>query len=71
MNLVREIPVSYLTVPLVVKGVYEAADPSAGLPAGFLLLHVLAGGVDIDPMLSNDDREELEGLALRVLEEGR
>jgi hypothetical protein len=71
MNLTREIPVTYLTVPLVVKGIYERADGSVGLPASFLLLHVLAGGVDIDPMLSNDDREELEGLALRVIEEGR
>lgn len=69
MNLVREIPVTYLTVPLVVKGVYEG--PEDGLPATFMVLHIFAGPVDIEPMLNNSDRNELELLALRVIEEGR
>lgn len=69
MNLVREISVTYSTVPLVVKGVHEAADD--GQPASFMLLHVLAGGVDIEPLLSGSDCENLEVLALAVIEEGR
>jgi hypothetical protein len=69
MNMQREVPVSYHSVPLTVVGIFEPAEDS--LAAQLIIQHVRAGGVDIFPMLTRVMEDALEELALRVIEEGR
>jgi len=69
MNMQREIPVVYRTVPLLAVGIFEPAEE--GVPAWFILTHARAGGVDVLPLLTNLEEGQIEELALRVIEEGR
>lgn len=69
MNMQREVQVSYHTVPLLVVGYYDAEEE--GVAAQLIIQKVLAGAVDILPLLSVRDEDALEALALLAVGEGR
>lgn len=71
------IEVNYWGVPLELEGIYTPEDPEIpytenldgypGAPATFEIHEVLAGGVDIQPILNWDQISQLEQLALDKL----